>query len=54
VHELLLQLNAESGSTLIVATHNDRLAPAMEQTLRLTGAIETGRGCEAPRRLGVG
>ena len=30
VHELLLQLN-EKASTLIVATHNDRLAAAMER-----------------------
>ena len=54
VHELLLQLNEESGSTLIVATHNDRLAAAMERTLRLTaGRIDPAVVGAAPR-LGVG
>jgi lipoprotein-releasing system ATP-binding protein len=54
VHELLLQLNEESGSTLIVATHNDRLAAAMERTLRLTaGRIDPAVVGPAPR-LGVG
>jgi lipoprotein-releasing system ATP-binding protein len=54
VHELLLQLNEESGSTLVVATHNDRLAAAMERTLRLIdGRIEPAAAGPAPRR-GVG
>src|SRR5262245_56023796 len=54
VHELLLALNAESGSTLVVATHNDRLAAAMERTLRLVaGRIEPAAAGPAPRR-GVG
>jgi lipoprotein-releasing system ATP-binding protein len=54
VHELLLQLNEESGSTLVVATHNDRLAAAMERTLRLIdGRIEPAAASPAPRR-GVG
>jgi lipoprotein-releasing system ATP-binding protein len=54
VHELLLQLNEESGSTLVVATHNDRLAAAMQRMLRLIdGRIEPAAAGPAPRR-GVG
>jgi lipoprotein-releasing system ATP-binding protein len=54
VHELLLELNAESGSTLVVATHNDRLASAMGRTLRLVdGRIEPAVTGPTPRR-GVG
>jgi predicted ABC-type transport system involved in lysophospholipase L1 biosynthesis ATPase subunit len=37
VTSLLLDLNREVGSALVVVTHNDRLAAAMERTLRLTG-----------------
>jgi lipoprotein-releasing system ATP-binding protein len=37
VQRLLLDLNREHGSALVVATHNDRLAGAMERTLRLVG-----------------
>jgi lipoprotein-releasing system ATP-binding protein len=51
VHQLLLELNEESGSTLVVATHNDRLAAAMERTLRLVGGrIEPAAAGPAPRR----
>jgi lipoprotein-releasing system ATP-binding protein len=54
VHELLLDLNAESGSTLVVATHNDRLAAAMQRTVRLVGGrVEPAAAGPAPRR-GVG
>src|SRR5690349_17283846 len=35
VQRLLLELNREHGSALVVATHNDRLAAAMERTVRL-------------------
>jgi lipoprotein-releasing system ATP-binding protein len=35
VQHLLLELNREEGATLVVATHNDRLAAAMGRTLRL-------------------
>ena len=35
VQELLLELNHEQGSALVVATHNPRLAAAMGRTLRL-------------------
>jgi lipoprotein-releasing system ATP-binding protein len=35
VEQLLLELNREAGSTLIVATHSDRLATVMTRRLRL-------------------
>jgi lipoprotein-releasing system ATP-binding protein len=35
VEQLLLELNREAGSTLIVATHSDRLATAMMRRLRM-------------------
>ena len=55
VHQLLLELNREHGSALVVATHNDRLAAAMGRTVRLRG----GRLYEEPtapiaRRGGTG
>ncbi|HZP40909.1 MAG TPA: ABC transporter ATP-binding protein [Candidatus Binatia bacterium] len=37
VQQLLLELNHEHGSALVVATHNDRLAAAMGRVLRLAG-----------------
>jgi lipoprotein-releasing system ATP-binding protein len=37
VQQLLVELNREHGSALVVATHNDRLAAAMGRTLRLAG-----------------
>jgi lipoprotein-releasing system ATP-binding protein len=37
VTNVLLELNREVGSTLVVVTHNDRLAGAMARTLRLAG-----------------
>jgi lipoprotein-releasing system ATP-binding protein len=37
VQRLLLELNREHGSALVVATHSERLAAAMRRTLRLTG-----------------
>ena len=55
VHELLLELNAECGATLVVATHNDRLAAAMERTLRLVGGrIDPVAGGLTPRRGSLG
>jgi lipoprotein-releasing system ATP-binding protein len=55
VHELLLELNAECGATLVVATHNDRLAAAMERTLRLVGGrIEPVAGGVTPLRGSLG
>ncbi len=46
VTNVLLDLNREVGSTLVVVTHNDRLAGAMERTLRLVA----GRVHEEPHR----
>jgi lipoprotein-releasing system ATP-binding protein len=41
VERLLLDLNREAGITCIVVTHNDRLAAAMDRTLRLAeGGLE--------------
>ena len=41
VEHLLLDLNHEAGITCIVVTHNDRLAAAMDRTLRLVeGGLE--------------
>src|SRR6476469_8166477 len=37
VTSVLLELNREVGSALVVVTHNDRLAGAMARTLRLAG-----------------
>jgi lipoprotein-releasing system ATP-binding protein len=37
VQQLLVELNHEHGSALVIATHNDRLAAAMGRTLRLAG-----------------
>ena len=55
VHELLLELNTECGATLVVATHNDRLASAMERTLRLVGGrIDPVAGGVTPRRGSLG
>src|SRR5262249_43580905 len=55
VHELLLELNAECGSTLVVATHNAGLAAAMERTMRLVGGrVEPAAGGLVPRRGSLG
>jgi lipoprotein-releasing system ATP-binding protein len=41
VEQLLLDLNREAGITCVVVTHNDRLAAAMDRTLRLVaGRLE--------------
>jgi len=50
VQQLLLALNREHGSALVVATHNDRLAAAMERTLRLEGGRLHEEGAPAPLR----
>jgi lipoprotein-releasing system ATP-binding protein len=43
VQALMLELNAEAGSALVVATHNARLAATMGRTLRLVdGRLEDG------------
>jgi lipoprotein-releasing system ATP-binding protein len=44
VQRLLLELNRQEGATLVVATHNDRLAAAMGRTLRLAlGRLQEDR-----------
>ena len=35
VHELLSELQARRGLTLVIVTHNEHLAAAMEHTVRL-------------------
>lgn len=37
LHDLLRRLNRERGTTVIVVTHNERLAAASDRTLRLDG-----------------
>jgi lipoprotein-releasing system ATP-binding protein len=37
LHELLRRLNRERGISIVVVTHNDRLAAACDRTLRLEG-----------------
>ena len=37
LHDLLRRLNRERGTTVIVVTHNERLAAACDRTLRLEG-----------------
>jgi len=55
VQRLLIELNQESGSALVVATHNDRLAAAMERTLRLAeGRLHEAAGVPSARRGGLG
>lgn len=41
VLQLLLSLNREMGSTLVVVTHSERLASAMDRTLRLDAGTLT-------------
>jgi lipoprotein-releasing system ATP-binding protein len=54
VHELLLELNAECGATLVVATHNDRLAAAMQRTLRMVDGHLEDTASSPVRRGGAG
>lgn len=54
VHELLLELNAECGATLVVATHNGRLAAAMQRTLRMVGGHLEDASANPARLGGVG
>jgi lipoprotein-releasing system ATP-binding protein len=53
VQQLLIELNQEHGSTLVVATHNDRLAGAMGRTLRLAdGRLHEEPTAAIPSRWG--
>ncbi len=55
VQELLLDLNREYGSTLVVATHNDALATVLGRTVRLVaGRLESEVSTSAARWGGAG
>ena len=55
VQELLIDLNREHGSALVVATHNDQLAAAMGRTLRLAdGRLHDEGAAVISRRGGRG
>ena len=55
VQQVMIELNHEHGSALVVATHNDRLAAAMERTLQLAGGrLHEAHGVPAARRGGLG
>jgi lipoprotein-releasing system ATP-binding protein len=45
VLQLLLSLNREMGSTLVVVTHSERLAATMDRTLRLSAGMLTQVSC---------
>ena len=54
VTRLLLDLNRDAGSALVVVTHNDRLATAMGRTLRLeSGRVHDVEHSVVDRRGGV-
>jgi lipoprotein-releasing system ATP-binding protein len=54
VQQLLLDLNREHGTALVVATHSPRLAGAMRRTLRLVGGrLEDATLAEEGRRGGA-
>ena len=52
VQQLLVELNQEHGSSLVVATHNARLAAAMGRTLRLAGGRLREQVASTPTRVG--
>jgi putative ABC transport system ATP-binding protein len=52
VQQLLLELNREHGMALVVATHNERLAAAMERTLRLADGRLHDVRVDVPSRRG--
>ena len=54
VQRLLLELNHEHGSALVVATHNDRLAAAMARTVRLAEGRLHETAPAAARRGSIG
>ncbi|WP_370177127.1 ATP-binding cassette domain-containing protein [Alteriqipengyuania sp.] len=49
VAKLLLELSEQAGTALLVATHDDRLAPYFSRTLRL----ESGKLADSPTAQGV-
>ncbi len=55
VQHLLIELNHEHGSALVVATHNDQLAATMSRTLRLVdGRLHDETAAIPSRRGGMG
>jgi lipoprotein-releasing system ATP-binding protein len=49
LHALLRRLNREKGITVVVVTHNERLAAACDRTLRLeAGVLRAAAGAAAP------
>jgi lipoprotein-releasing system ATP-binding protein len=41
IHDILAEINREKGITLIIVTHNERLAARMGKTIRMAdGRIE--------------
>lgn len=42
VHQLLMRLNRERGITMVIVTHNERLAALADRTLRLEGGRLVG------------
>ena len=42
LHDLLRRLNREKGITVVVVTHNERLAALCDRTLRLEGGKLVG------------
>ena len=56
LHDLLRRLNQEKGITVVVVTHNERLAAACDRTLRLEAGVAplTPRALAHARALTVG
>ena len=53
LHDLLRRLNREKGLTVVVVTHNERLAAACDRVLRLAGG-RLHDGLSGARRRGHG
>jgi len=48
IHELLMELNRDHGITLVIVTHNDRLAALAHRRLRLAGGRLYDDGTQPP------